>query len=62
MKVVKYHQFQCHIAEAVEEARIDMFTDLVNQITAQGVISAEWKLRSAVNCYKEKANVLERKK
>ena len=38
-----------------------MFTDLVNQITAQGVISAEWKLRSAVNCYKEKANVLERK-
>lgn len=35
-----------------------MITDLVNQITVQGVISAEWQL--IVNCYKEKGDALER--
>ena len=29
----------------------DMITDLVNQIIVEGVISAEWKVSTFVNCY-----------
>ena len=47
------------MVEAAEEGGLDMITALVNQIAVQGVISAEWKLKSTVNCYKE-GSVLER--
>ena len=29
----------------------DIMTDLVNQIIVEGVIPAEWKLSTFVNCY-----------
>ena len=44
------------MVEVSEEAGVHIYTDLVNQITVQGVISAEQEVRFIVNCYKEKVD------
>ena len=46
------------MVKAAGEAGVDLITDLVNQITIEGVIPAEWELSTIVNCYKGKSNSL----
>ena len=48
------------MVKAAGEAGVDMITDVVNQIIAEGVIPAECELSTIVNCYKEKGDSLER--
>ena len=48
------------VVKAVEEAGVDMITDLVNQIMVEGVFPAEWELSTIVNFYKGKEDDLER--
>ena len=48
------------IVKTAGEAGVDMIKDLVNQIIVEGSIPAEWEPSTIVNCYKEKANSLER--
>ena len=38
------------VSEMVKTAGVDMIIDLLNQIIFQGVIPAEWELRTFVNC------------
>ena len=40
------------IIKIIIEAGVDMITDLVNQITVEGVVPAKWKLGTIVNCFK----------
>ena len=46
------------MVKAAGEAGVDLITDLVNQITVEGVIPAEWELSTIVNCYKRKSDSL----
>ena len=46
------------MVKAAGEAAVDLITDLVNQITVEGVIPAEWELSTIVNCYKRKSDSL----
>ena len=48
------------MVKALEEAVVDMITDLVNQIVKEGVVPAEWELSTVVNYYKGKGDSLER--
>ena len=62
MERLKDYQIQWKMVEAAEEAGVHIFTDLVNQITLQGVILAEQELRSIGNCYKEQLDCLRKRK
>ena len=39
------------MVKATGKAGVGMITDLLNQIVIEGVIPAEWKLRTVINCY-----------
>ena len=43
-----------------EKAGFYMITHLINQVKVKGVILAEWKPSTIVNCYKGKEDSLER--
>ena len=47
------------MVKAAEEAKIDVITDLVNQIMVEGVIPAELEISTIVNSYKGKGDALE---
>lgn len=48
------------MVKAAGEAEAEMISNLVNQITIQGVIPTEWELITIVNLYKGKGYVLKR--
>ena len=48
------------MVKATGKAGVGMITDLLNQIIIEGVIPAEWKLRTVINCYQGKSGSLER--
>ena len=48
------------MVKATGKAGVGMITDLLNQIIIEGVIPAEWKLSTVVNCYQGKSGSLER--
>ena len=47
------------MVKATGEARLDMITNLLNQILAE-LIAAEWELSTTVSCYQGKDSSLER--
>ena len=48
------------MVKAAGDAGIDMITNLVNCIIAEGVIPSDWELSTILNCYKGKGDALER--
>ena len=53
-------RFSCDYQTSVGGVRIEMITDLANQIIVIVVFALEWEGSLIVNCYKRKGNVLER--
>ena len=48
------------MVKSTGEAAVGMMIDLANHIIVEGVVSAEWKLSTIVNCYKGKGDASEK--